>query len=97
MKPWQTASCITGLVFMIGSGAVTVDRLYARAEVVAQNTRSIQAIRIEVRIERVQKRVWTLEDQFGFDITKYPAKYRQEYRELQLELARLKRQLEALQ
>jgi ABC-type phosphate transport system auxiliary subunit len=73
---------------------VGLDTRYGKEVQVQANTNEIKRIKLLKRKEILEQRIWSLEDQFGYDIRSYPPKYRDEYRKLQSELENIKNELE---
>jgi len=87
---------IVAIIVSLGGVIVGAETRYGKAVDVKQNSQGIQAIRLERQLEMIQRRIYWIEEQFGFDESRYPPKYRQEYRQLQIELENIKRQLDNL-
>lgn len=99
MKTLKNISLFLGILLTIGGiagGIISIDTRYGKAIAVEANAREISKIKLKDRRDDIQQRVWTLEKDMGFDVSRYPEKYYKEYRQLQTDLSDIEKELEKL-
>lgn len=85
-------AALIGFASFVGA----IEYRYGPREVVAANSTEIKRIKLERRIRRVQERMWDIQRQYGYDLSKYPSTYAREYQELKAELKILESRLNGL-
>ncbi len=92
----QKIGTIAAITIALGTVLAGVDHRYGPRVQVEANAADIARIKLERDKRAIERRIWDLEDEFGFQLGDYPHKYRNEYRRLQSDLLNIQRELDRL-
>jgi len=104
--PWnKTAtivSIIVGLITIVGAGWA-LDQRWCQADTVvllsqrmAFGETRFESFIISDQLSEIQKRMWTLKDRHGENVSKFPASAKEEYRSLDKKMKALEKDLERI-
>ena len=89
LKNWKSMLAVVVTLSTISGMVVAIDSRWAKAGEVKQISQRLDQKIYSDRVDRIQERMWRLEDRFGSVCEKMPIESREEYRKLRDEKAHL--------